>query len=169
MSYWKFPLNILNCMCIIVLLIGALFLNNTANADENIGLQFAQAKKMTTVSPMAEPIVKPGELIAVNKQKDKCFNKGPDGKLVEVKCPDVIVAVPKKPSGASEPIESTEKLVARKARTKEFVPRGQIKGLGAQVALGGGAYNCYKEDPPNSGNFKRVKCPDVIVLEPGKE
>lgn len=110
-----------------------------------------------------QPIVKPGKLVAVNTQKDKCFNKGPDGKLVEVKCPDVIVA---KPTPSSAEADTTAGMVARKARAKEFVPRSQINKLGVKVSIGGGSYNCYEEDPP--GHFTRVVCPDVIVLEPGK-
>lgn len=112
-----------------------------------------------------EPIVKPGKLVAVNQKEDKCFNKGAGGKPVEVKCPDVIVAKPKPSSGEAEP---TAELIARKARAREFVPRNQIKKVGVEVSISGGTYNCYNEDPPNSGSFKRVVCPDIVVLEPGK-
>lgn len=62
---------------------------------------------------------------------------------------------------------ATSELVAAKARNKRFVPRSGIKNLGAQVSLAGGSYICYKEDSP--GYFTEITCPDVIVLEPGKD
>ncbi len=110
-----------------------------------------------------EPIAPAGKLVAVNIQKDKCFNKKPDGTLSEVKCPDTIVANPKPSSGRAG---LTTQMVVRKARAKQFVPRQQINKLGVPVALGGGAYNCYREGP--IGYFTRIRCPDVIVLEPNK-
>lgn len=94
----------------------------------------------------------------MNPQADKCYNKDSDT-LVEVPCPDVIVA---KPDDGGE--QSTRQIAALVARG-DFVPRTRIADLGTQVPVAAGTYNCYNEDPPNSGNFVRVQCPDVIVIE----
>lgn len=111
------------------------------------------------VNRSASPIVEPGKLVAINVLKDKCYNKKPDGTLVKVKCPDVIVAKPSRSSGKTKP---PTKMIARLARTKRFAYRKKLNKLGT-VSLEGGTYNCYKEGPP--GKFTRITCPDVIVLE----
>lgn len=115
------------------------------------------------VARAQEPIAPPGKLVAVNLQKDKCYDKKPDGTVVEVKCPDVIVAKPKPSSSGTR---LTPQMIARKARAREFVPRSQINQIGVQVSLSGGTYNCYNENPP--GHFTPVRCPDIIVLETDK-
>ncbi|MEL7173805.1 MAG: hypothetical protein AAFV96_04935 [Pseudomonadota bacterium] len=105
-----------------------------------------------------------GNLIAVQALKDKCYNKGADGTRVEVKCPDVIVA---KPSSSSSTRPSTVQrnatLAAQVAQAKRRPARASA--LKGRVPISKGTYNCYNENPPNSGHFDRVTCPDEIVLD----
>jgi len=94
----------------------------------------------------------------MNPAADKCYNKDSDT-LVEVPCPDVIVAKPD--DGGDQSTRQIAGLIAR----GEVIPRTRVADLGTQVPIAEGTYNCYNEDPPNSGNFVRVQCPDVIVIE----
>ncbi|MEO0427114.1 MAG: hypothetical protein AAF160_06665 [Pseudomonadota bacterium] len=119
------------------------------------------------------------DLIAVQALKDKCYNKGPNGTRTEVKCPDVIVAKPN--SSASQPgtrpgnqpvarpgnrlsqVAVQSRLSTRVATARRTPPRGAT--LTGRVPISKGTYNCYNENPPNSGHFDRVTCPDEIVLD----
>ena len=119
----------------------------------------AQQLRAVPADPTDRLIVVVGNLLLnMNPQQDKCYNKDSDT-LVEVPCPDVIVAKPD--NNAVQPAAEIAALVAR----QQFVPRAQVMALGAEVPVSEGSYNCYNEDPPNSGNFVRVTCPDIIVID----
>ena len=108
----------------------------------------------------AQPLAKPGELVAINTIEDRCYDVKPDGTEVRVPCPDVIVAIPKK-----DKAKLTLKFVNDMAHEGNFVKRSSLQLTAQQEVKLGGTYNCYKEDYP--GHFKVVTCPDKIVLEPG--
>lgn len=107
-----------------------------------------------------------GGLIAVQALKDKCYNTGPNGTRTEVKCPDVIVAKPNSgsSSGATPSRARRDAVIAARLASARRSPAASARFQG-RVPIRKGTYTCYNENPPNSGHFDVVTCPDEIVLD----
>jgi hypothetical protein len=111
--------------------------------------------------------------VNIQPLKDKCYNRKPDGSLEQVKCPDVIVAKPSPSAGAAagpqvlsfSATPTSRQLREAKTRGK-VIPARRLPPVNGVLPVDQGTTNRYGEDPPNSGNFRRVTCPDIIVIEP---